>query len=157
MDEAESLDDAYTSLNFALVAGIAHPIYRNTAKGAIVGFRGDAAGSFPEYGLGLCPVAAAHAGAKIDRRSPFIWLDKNGSVIARTIWWREGGFRADDTDDTLRGHGSMLLVRASFVKELDQVIGEQLRITAWRNLSHRRKGSKSASVAHRLHTISYSS
>lgn len=157
MDEAESLDDAYTSLKCALVAGIAYPIYRDAAKGAVVSFRDDAAGSFPEYGLGLCPVAAAHAGAKVDRQNPFIWLDGKGSLVARTIWWREGGFRADDTDDTLRGHGAMLLARASFVKELGQATGAQLRVSAWRNLSHRRNGSQSASVSHRLHKISYSS
>jgi len=157
MDEAESLDDAYTSLKSALVAGITYPIYRDAAKGAVVSFRDDAAGSFPEYGLGLCPVAAAHVGAKVDKQNPFIWLDDKGSLVARTIWWREGGFRADDTDDTLRGHGSMLLARASFVKELGQATGAQLRVSAWRNLSHRRNGSQSASVSHRLHKISYSS
>jgi hypothetical protein len=85
MDEAENLDDAYTSLKFALVAGIVHPIYRDAAKGAVVSFRGDAADSFPDYGLDLCPLATCQTGAKADKRNPFVWLDRNGSVIARTI------------------------------------------------------------------------
>ncbi|MGZ5875308.1 MAG: hypothetical protein ACXWKP_24745, partial [Bradyrhizobium sp.] len=66
--------------------------------------------------------------------------------------WREGGFRVDNVDDAIRGHGSALLVRPQFVERIKRIAGETLRISAWR-VSEERNSIKACSAHHRISPI----
>jgi hypothetical protein len=96
----------------------------------------------------LCPRAAGLIGLETRRTEPFIYRDSSGEIALRTVWWREGGFRVDNTDDAIRGYGSVLLARPRFVERLKRVTGETLRISAWR-ISEERTSIKASSAHHR--------
>jgi energy-coupling factor transporter ATP-binding protein EcfA2 len=147
-EPCESLQEAWRRLARVEVLGTLYPIYEGVALGGVVRIHESIADSCPRWGLTLCPRAAKIIGLKTRRIEPFIYRDSFGEVALRTVWWREGGFRVDDTDDAIRGYGSLLLVRPQFVERIKHVAGETLRISAWR-VSEKRTSIMASSADHR--------
>jgi hypothetical protein len=148
----ENLEQAWHKLPRVEVLGSLYPIYEGAAPGGVVRISESIAGSLPRWGLTLCPRAAKSIGLEPRRTEPFIYRDSSGDVAVRTVWWREGGFRVDDVDDAIRGHGSLLLVRPRFAERIKRIAGETLRISAWR-VSEERTSIAACSAHHRISSI----
>jgi hypothetical protein len=125
-----------------------HPIYEGAAPGGVVRIDESIAYCCSRWGLTFCPRAAGLIDLKTRGTEPFIYRDSSGEVALRTVWWREGGFRVDDTDDAIRAYGCLLLARPQFVERLKRVTGETLRISAWR-VSEERTSITGRSAYHR--------
>ena len=147
-EPCESLQEAWRGLPRVEVLGTLFPIYEGLAPGGVVRINEGIAEYCPCWGLTLCPRAAGLIGLETRRTEPFIYRDSSGEIALRTVWWREGGFRVDNTDDAIRGYGSVLLARPRFVERLKRVTGETLRISAWR-ISEERTSIKASSAHHR--------
>jgi hypothetical protein len=84
---------------------------------------------------------------------PFVYRDEAGEVVVRTVWWREGGFRVGDTDDAIRGCGSILLIQPQLAERLKRITGDVLRVSAWRASEEHSSKSKRNSARHREYSI----
>jgi hypothetical protein len=131
-DLGQNLEDAWRQLPRVEVLGSPYPIYEGLAPGGVVRIADDIAESHPRWGLTLCPRAADQVGLRTADGEPFVYRDSSGEVAVRTVWWREGGFRVSDVDDAIRAHGSLLIARPQYVERLRRVVGETLRVSAWR-------------------------
>lgn len=151
--ECRSLSEAWSKLDDVLVAGSSLAAYRKQPAGAVVAVWPDAAHSFPDYGLTLCPRIANSVGIRPDEADPFTFRDTSGAIVVRTLWWREGGFRSGDTEDDLRGSGCALLVRGSAIDALAPFIGERVRVSAWRSFQERKDAAELTSSHHRVHKL----
>lgn len=149
---SEDLEQAWQKLPRVEVLGSLYPLYKGAAPGGVVRIDESIAGSVPRWGLTLCPRAAKSIGLESRRTEPFVYRDSSGEVALRTVWWREGGFRVDDVDDAIRGHGSALLVRPQFAERIKRITGETLRISAWR-VSEERTSITACSAHHRISAL----
>jgi hypothetical protein len=147
-DDTSTLEHVWKTIPRGELVGRVVSIYEGAAPGGIIRVTQDIAGSIPRRSLSLCPIAAASIGLRPDLKNPFVFFDASGEIAARTLWWREGGFRVSPTDDALRGEGCALLVRPRHLKRLSGLTGVELRVSAWRTFSERRV-TKAASVFHR--------
>jgi hypothetical protein len=142
----ESLKQAWQELPRVEVLGSLYPIYEGVAPGGVVRITEDIGGSYPLWGLSLCPRAAETVGLATRKMEPFVYRDSSGEIALRTVWWREGGFRIGDVDDAVRGHGSVLLARPQFADRIRRITGETLSISGWRVSEER--GSIKGTGAH---------
>lgn len=148
--ECRSLSEAWSNLDSVFVVGSSRAAYREQPAGAVVAIWPDAAHSFPDYGLTLCPMIANSVGIRPDEADPFTFRDPSGMIAVRTLWWREGGFRSGDADDDLRGSGCALLIRGSAINALAPFIGERVRTSAWRSFQERKDAAELSSSYHRV-------
>ncbi|MBR0868183.1 hypothetical protein JQ614_42530 [Bradyrhizobium diazoefficiens] len=151
-EPCEDLQQAWDKIPRVEVLGSLYPLYKGAAPGGVVRIDEGMAGSVPRWGLTFCPHAAKSIGFESRRTEPFIYRDSSGEVALRTVWWREGGFRVDDVDDAIRGHGSALLVRPQFIERIKRIAGDTLRISAWR-VSEERTSMTACSAHHRISPI----
>ena len=148
--ECRSSSEAWSNLDSVFVVGSSRAAYREKPAGAVVAIWPDAAHSFPDYGLTLCPMIANSVGIRPDEADPFTFRDRSGTIAVRTLWWREGGFRSSDTEDDLRGSGCALLIRGSAIDALAPFIGERVRTSAWRSFQERKDAAELSSSYHRV-------
>jgi hypothetical protein len=85
--------------------------YTGCPPGAVVHPQHTLADSVGFYQIMLCPRVASELGWRSDSRNLFVYRDRNGEVMAKTVYWRDGGERSREWDDTVHRYGYMLLVR----------------------------------------------
>ena len=59
----------------------------------------------------ICPFLADACDFRINPLDPFQRLDRDGAVVADTVFWRDGGLLSLETDRGALGEGCLVIVR----------------------------------------------
>jgi hypothetical protein len=119
-------------LPWVVVADGIDPAYDGLAPGAVVRPKPDVSGSVDFYTVTLCPRVAAKLGWRSDPRNVFTYLDDNDQVVARTLYWRDGGVPGRASDTTVFRHGYILVVREDRADDIRPYLATAQVSRAWR-------------------------
>ena len=108
--------------------------YEGYAPGAVVHPEPTLTDSVGLYQIMFCPNAAGELGWLPDRSNLFAYVDQNGDVVARTLYWRDGGERSREWDSAIYRYGYILLVRADQAKRIRPYLSCAMTSTAWRTV-----------------------
>jgi hypothetical protein len=91
----------------------------------------------------ICPNWLQRLQWHIDPKNRFIYLDKSEQIVARIVWWRDGG-PIDNNEDVIWGEGVYLSVTISGIAQIEAVLGCCLSITIHANRKYEpaRNGSR---------------
>lgn len=81
----------------------------------------------PQYQLILCPNWMRALGWRMHPDNWLVYIDRSGQVVARLMWWRDGG-PVDLEDDTIWGEGFYVSVTASGLSQIEAIRGS---LTIW--------------------------
>ena len=110
------------------------PTYREPAESFVARIKAAGVTTIPEDLLAICPRWAQRLGWSPHPENPLVYRDRNGTVMARTVWWRDGGPR-DLQEDVWRGEGCVVLLMAAGAAQLRAAAGAlQLRTWCWRKV-----------------------
>jgi hypothetical protein len=141
--QAMECDDPEGALRaFPSVLGLEErkPTYREPAGSFVATIRTAGVNTIPEDLLAVCPRWAKRLGWSPHPENLLVYRDENGTVMARTIWWRDGGPR-DAHEDVWRGEGCLVLLTARGASRLRAMAGAlQLRTWCWRKTGAEGKG-----------------
>jgi hypothetical protein len=76
----------------------------------------------PEYQLVICPRWLRRLGWRSHERNRLVYLDSSGRVVARIVWWRDGG-PVDVDDDVIWGEGTYLTITPAGRAQLEAFTG----------------------------------
>jgi hypothetical protein len=105
---------------------------RHVSPGAIVHPRAIIAGSIGKNTLMLCPLIADKVGWRSDPNDAFTFLDREGHIVAYTLYWRDGGIPSRDVDSSIHRHGCAVLVRSDQLAHLTPYLAKDYEVRAWR-------------------------
>jgi len=108
--------------------------YEGCAPGAVAHPEPTLSDSVDFHQIILCPRVAAELGWRPDSRNLFVYRDRNGNVVARTLYWRDGGERSREWDDAIHRYGYILLVRADQAKQIQPYLSCAMTSRAWRTV-----------------------
>lgn len=132
VEEWKDLDEALRVLPRVIGYSPPHPIYRQPSLSVVARVDTRGVATAPENLLLICPHWAKRLGWSAHPENPLVYRDGDGTVVVRTIWWRDGGPR-DARDDVQRGEGVLVLLTRTGANQMEAVAGPvQLRTTCWR-------------------------
>ena len=76
----------------------------------------------PQYRLVICPHWLRKLGWRTNLNDEHIYLDREDNLVARTVWWRDGG-PVDIEDKVIWGQGSYLSLTPSGRQQVEALIG----------------------------------
>lgn len=98
--------------------------------------------------LMLCPRVTARLGWRPAADDVFTTLDEQGAPVAQSLFWRDGGLRAQNPDTGMYGVGCVLAVRANRIDALGALRQTPAIARAWRAFGHAaRRHIRESSVA----------
>jgi hypothetical protein len=127
----EGLWRQLTRLPRVIIADRVACLYDGLAQGAVVHPEPDMGISVGPHLVMLCPRVAAKLGWLPDPNHVFRYLDRHGQVVAQTVWWRDGGVFAHESDSEVRSQGYLLLVPEDAAKELEPFLAKAQTVRAW--------------------------
>ena len=122
---------------------------RPPSQGAVVHPEAIMAGSIDLNTLMLCPAVAAVLGWYPDRNDIFTFRNTDGDVVARTLYWRDGGVASRETDTAIRRHGYTVLVREDRLHHLLPYLAKNYEVRTWRTILKSSTGERISQSAHR--------
>jgi hypothetical protein len=133
---AEGMDDELAALPHVVNLGDFITLYDEVSPTGVATLLPDRAGAIPEYAIMLCPILAARVGLRHNHDDPLSYVDQSGTVVVRTIWWRDGGVRRRDVERGLRGEGFVVIALDSVWPELSAHLHDKASIRRWRHISN---------------------
>jgi hypothetical protein len=132
---ASTLYQQVAQLPRVFVGESIEPEYDGDAPHAVAHPRADISGVVRPHGLMFCPHVAAHLGWT-PADEPFAFVDKDGVLAARTVYWRDGGVQSDPTDRSTFRHGRLVVVPDKHASDLRQYLQDDLVARTWRASQH---------------------
>jgi hypothetical protein len=86
----------------------------------------------PRFQLTICPNWMRELGWRLHADNWLVYFDRSGQVVARGVWWRDGG-PVDVEDDATSGEGFNISVTASGLSQIEAIRGR----LAVRTFAHR--------------------
>jgi hypothetical protein len=111
------------------------PEYDGDAPHAVAHPRADISGVVRPHGLMFCPRVAADLGWSPSDES-FAFVDKDGLLAARTVYWRDGGVQSVPTDRSTFRHGFLVVVPDTHAADVRRYLEDELVARAWRASQH---------------------
>jgi hypothetical protein len=138
--EFASIDAVLGRLPPVLNLRCAFAAYRPPSKHLIARFVPQGCGLISTEPPVICPHWASRLNWSSHPNNFFVYRDWNGTVVARTIWWRDGSPR-DVRDDSLRGEGFLVLATPAGAAQLRKMTGElEIEARCWRSVIPERDG-----------------
>jgi hypothetical protein len=82
----------------------------------------------PAYQLVICPNWMRQLGWSVHPKNRLIYVDQSGAVVARTVWWRDGG-PVDVEDDAIWGEGVYITATSSGLAQIEKLRGRLTIVT----------------------------
>lgn len=139
-----------------VVADGAVPMYEGFAPGAVVHPEPVMVGSVDLHMVMLCPRVAAALGWRPDPRHAFTYFDKSDQVVARTIYWRDGGERSRESDADVFRYGFVLVAREDEAERIRPYLSKAQVSRAWRRTQRNGSEGRSAACGSRFETAASS-
>jgi hypothetical protein len=129
-----SLDDALTSLPLIVDLGTPVPLHTQPSRSFVARFRGTNIPDIPSTTLVICPYWAERLRWRTHSENASVYVDSEGSVVGRSIWWRDGAPQ-DIRSESLNGDGHLFLLTPKGAAELRASAGEvSLSTQCWRKV-----------------------
>ena len=139
----DELQKALGALPRALMLTYAVPLYDEISPTGVAGVSSNLAGSIPNYAITLCPHLARKIGLRPNPDDPFSYLDENGTVVVRSIWWRDGGLRLRSAvERAVRGDGYLVAARESMWPRIEPYFAGPRVSYRWRRATDYDDGKK---------------
>ena len=82
----------------------------------------------PAYQLVICPNWMRQLGWSVHPKNWLIYVDQTGAVVARAVWWRDGG-PVDVEDDAIWGEGVYISATSSGLAQIEKLRGRLTIVT----------------------------
>lgn len=132
----EGLDEQIAKLPRVMTADALIPLYHAEAAWGVARPQYLYAGQSHRLRLMLCPFATARLGWRPADGDVFTTLDEHGAPVAQSLFWRDGGLRAESPDTGMYGAGCVLAVRADQFDALADLRRQPAIARAWRAFGH---------------------
>lgn len=110
------------------------PYYDAFAQGAVAWADTVAVTGHSDATLMFCPHVAAALGWRNDTADIFAYRNSDGEVAARTIRWRDGGLRSDNTDRQTVRTGQVVVVKSVERKKIVHYFNHEMIFASWRSI-----------------------
>jgi hypothetical protein len=138
--ESASMNEVINELPVVINLDPAVASYRHPSKHLVARFVPNGTASRRHAMPVICPLWATRLKWSPHPVNPFVYRDGAGTVVARSIWWRDGGVR-DVNEEAFHGEGFLLLLTPAGVAQIKALAGEIVVETyCWRNVSPERDG-----------------
>jgi len=135
-DAFEGLEQQLVKLPRVMTADVLIPLYETGAAWAVARPQYTYAGQSHRLRLMLCPRITARLGWRPAADNVFTTLDEHGAPVAQSIFWRDGGLRAQGPDTGMYGAGCILAVRKDCVDAFAPFQSAPGIARAWRSFGH---------------------
>jgi hypothetical protein len=125
---------------------------RDPSPGAVVHPAPTIAASVDVYSLMLCPNVASRLGWRSDPNDAFTYRDNRDKIVARTMYWRDGGVQSRHYDTAAHRHGCAILIPDELVSLIEPYMAEEYVSCAWRKIETNSSRGNASSSASRIET-----
>jgi hypothetical protein len=145
----EDLSDQLSDLPQVLVTGEVEPLYEGFAPGGVARPKPTISNMIDDQTIMLCPHVAAALGWRPDPKHALTYLDSSGTVVARTLYWRDGGELSREADAAPVGYGYILIVREDCAREIEAFLVATHLMASWRITQENGRNNRLVTVASR--------
>lgn len=110
----------------------AMPLYDNVAPCGVARVEIGPAKTAPDPSLIFCPRLGEMYDLQTDLRDPFLYRDRNGDIVAKTVFWRDGGLLSHESDRGVLGEGCLVVVHEDFRNVVSPYLSRRRKTLAWR-------------------------
>jgi hypothetical protein len=132
----EGLEEQVVKLPRVMTADTLITLYDSEAPWGVARPQYVYAGQSHPMRLMLCPRVTARLGWRPAAENVFSTLDEHGAPVAQSLFWRDGGLRAQNPDTGIYGVGCILAVRADRIGAFGGLREAPVIARAWRAYGH---------------------
>ena len=114
--------DEFTLLPGAAWAGYPRPLSSNPARTIVRRLSTSWNPEVPRFRIVICPYWLRQLDWHTHSKNELVYLDKDDVVVARMVWWRDGG-PVDVDDEVIWGEGMYITLTPAGRQQLEQVTG----------------------------------
>jgi hypothetical protein len=129
-------------LPHAVWLGAAHPLPRIPSPMLARRLEVSRMPEVPRYRLIICPFWLQELGWHQHPDNPLIFQDKGSSMVARIVWWRDGG-PVDIGDDVICGQGMYIILTSLGLEQIERLAGK-LAVKVFVRRSYREESGENA-------------
>jgi hypothetical protein len=138
--EWESLEDALESLPRAIDIGALVTKYRYPSRHFVSQLTSSRLPNMPKSLPIICPLWTKRLNWSPRSDNSLVYQDQMGTLVARTLWWRDGA-PCDREEEIVRGEGSLVLLSPAGAWQLRAVAGPlDVGTVSWRRADPAREG-----------------